>query len=293
MSGQPFAFVRDGKFAYPELKPFVSVYGLNHLNTVALSADEQKTVAALNEAVKSLMLKSVFSPNMSNDAPPDELEKTHSWEDTGWDGSYYNSQKKCHTVVDLGAWYKTYNPEIAVKDVTSHSNTWGWDALKRLQPHSTALRKLAKKYNVNIEVKLIDRVLKHQEALSANDMTLRIPDNVSDFGRAEGFAIFLGTGYADFQWSANTIEKARLFGSENLAREAIKNNRCANAVVVKVETSIKEICDPTSASALQDALSALQKERLNNALQTAELETLRAHVARLEGASPQTAKRKM
>lgn len=293
MTKQPFAFVRDGKFAYAELQPFISIHGLNHLNTVALGADEQKAVDALNAAVTLLVVKHTFSTSLSNDAPSDTLKKVHSWEDSGWKGDYYNSQKECYTVVDLGSWYKTFNSDLAIEGITSHSSTWGWQALQNLQPHSTALRKLAKKHNVTIEVKLIDRILKHQEALRTDDMTLRIPDNVSDFGRAEGFAVFLGTGYADFQWSANTIEKAKLFGSENLAREAMRNNGRIDAVVVKVETAIKEICDSTSVSALHDALAALQKERLENALQNAELETLRAYVARMESQTTTEVKRKM
>lgn len=293
MSQQSFAFVCDGKFAYPELKSFVSIHGLNHLNSVALSTDEQKAVDALNAAVTFLTVKHTFSNSLSNDAPSDTLEKVYVLDDSGWKGDYYNSQKECYTVVDLGSWYKTFNPDLAVEGITSHSSTWGWQALQDLQTHSTALRKLSKKHNVTIEVKLIDRILKHQEALRADDMTLRISDNVSDFGRAEGFAVFLGTGYADFQWSSNTIEKAKLFGSESLAREAIKNHRSTDAVVVKVETEIKEICDATSVEALHDALAALQKERLENALQNAELETLRAYVARMESQTTTEVKRKM
>lgn len=291
-----FAFVRDGKFSYPELKSFVSVYGLKHLNSLALTEDEQKTVEALNVAVKSLVIKNVFAPNMSNDAPSSELEKVPDWDDTGWNGEYYNSEKQCYTVVDLGSWYKTFDTDFYIEDVTSQSSSWGWEALQDLQTHSNALRKLSKKYNVSIEVKLIERIVKNTQALSSEEIVLRIPDNLSDFGRAEGFAVFLGKGYADFQWYPNTIEKAKLFGSEKLARDAMENNRCSDGVVVKVETVIKEICDSSvTADALQDALSLLQKERLENALQTAELETLRAHVARLENqmGTDNTSKRKM
>ncbi len=289
-----FAFVRDGKFAYPELKSFVSVHGLKHLNNLTLTAEENKALEALNVAVKSLVVKSVFATNMSNDAPSEELEKVPDWDDTGWNGEYYNSEKQCYTVVDLGSWYKTFDTDFYIEEVTSQSNSWGWDALQDLQTHSNALRKLSKKYNVSIEVKLIDRIIKNVQALQAEEMVLRIPDNLSDFGRAEGFAVFLGKGYADFQWYPNTIEKAKLFGSEKLAREAIENNRCKDAVVVKVETVIKEICGSSvTANALQDALALLQKERLDHALQTAELETLRAHVARIESQTPTEVKRKM
>lgn len=291
----PFAFARDGKFATPILSPFISVYGLNYLNSVSLDPTEKKAVDALNAAVQRLAVHKRWFSNFTNDAPAEKLIKINKLQDNSWTGMYYIIDKDAYTVIDLGSWGKTYTPEHGLEKITAHPNNFGWSELETLQPYATVLRKISKKYEVNIEVKLIERIRKYKEALDANEMSIRAADSFSDFGRAEGFAVFLGSGYADFQWSPNTIEKAKLFGSENLARAAIKTNRANNAVVVKVETTLKEICDTTSVSALHDALAALQKERLENALQTAELETLRAHVARMENqmGTDNTNKRKM
>lgn len=291
----PFAFARDGKFATPILAPFISVYGLNYLNSASLDPTEKKVVDALNAAVQRLAVHKIWSSNFTHDAPAKKLSKVKNWRDDSWTGEYYKSDKEVYTVIDLGSWGKNYIPEHGLEKITAHPNSFGWSELDTLQPYATTLRKIAKKYEVNIEVKLIERIRKYKDALDSNEMSIRATDSVSDFGRAEGFAVFLGSGYADFQWSPNTIEKAKLFGSENLARAAIKNNRPRNAVVVKVETTLKEICDTTSMSALHDALAALQKERLEHALQTAELETLRAHVARMENqiGADTTNKRKM
>lgn len=286
-TAHPFAFSRDGKFSSPFLTVFISVRGLKHLNSSNLDPDEKKAVEALNAAVQTFVVNELWSTTFTHDAPANKLEKIMNWPSNNWTGEYYKTSKKSYAVVDLGPWGKNYSPEHNIETITAHPNSWGWAALERLQPHSAMLRKISKKYQVHIEVKLIDRARKFQQALNAGEMSTRTADSVSDFGRAEGFAVFLGRGYADFQWCANTIEKAKLFGSENLAREAIKNNRASNnAVVVKVETSLKEICDTQASlqntSALTEALSALQKERLENALQSAELETLRAYVAQLE-----------
>lgn len=296
----PFAFARDGKFATPVLTPFISVYGLNYLNSASLDPIEKKAVDALGAAVQRLAVHKKWSANFANDAPTEELTKVKNWQDDNleWTGEYFASEKEVYSVIDLGSWGKSYTPEHGIDKITVHSNTWGWDALEALQPYATALRKIAKKYEVNIEVKMIERVRKFKDMLQSEEMSIRASDSLSDFGRAEGFAVFLGSGYADFQWCPNTIEKAKLFGSESLAREAMKNKRYTG-VVVKVETVIVEICGATHqcdqqlAENLTDALAALQKERLDNALQSAELETLRAHVARMENAQIQTIKRKM
>lgn len=289
----PFSFVRDGKFTLPTKHPFISVLGLKYLNTVALEPEEQKAVDALNCAVKSLTTETMYSPTHGNDDVPKELSKVTDWEGN-WKGEYYNTQKPCFIVVDLGSWTKTYTTEHGIDKITDQPSTWGWDALESLQAYSNTLRKLAKKHNVNIEVKMIERVRKYKDLLSTEEISVRAPNSLSDFGRAEGFAVFMGQGYADFQWLPNTIEKAKLFGSESLAREAMQNNRCNDCVVVKVETVIKEVYDTsTTSDALRDALAALQKERLEQALQTAELETLRAHVARLENPTASDTKRKM
>jgi len=295
----PFAFARDGKFATPILTPFISVYGLNYLNNASLDPTEKKAVDALNAAVQRLAVHKRWFSNFTNDAPAEKLIKINKLQDNSWTGMYYIIDKDAYTVIDLGSWGKTYTPEHGLEKITAHPNNFGWAELETLQPYAATLRKIAKKYEVNIEVKLIERVRKYKEALDSNDMSIRAPDSVSDFGRAEGFAVFLGSGYADFQWCPNTIEKAKLFGSESLARETMKNKRCKTGVVVKVETVMVEICgDPNQgdqqlAENLTGALAALQKERLNNALQSAELETLRAHVARLENANAQPPKRKM
>lgn len=289
----PFSFVRDGKFALPTRYPFISVLGLKHLNTVALEPEEQKAIDALNGAVKSLATETMYSPTHSNDDVPKELSKVTDWEGN-WKGEYYNTKKPCFIVIDLGSWTKTYTAEHGIEKITDNPNTWGWDTLEALHPYSNTLRKLAKKHHVNIEVKMMERVRKYKEMLNSEEISVRAPNSLSDFGRAEGYAVFLGNGYADFQWVPNTIEKAKLFGSESLARQAMENNRCSNGVVVKVETVIKEVCDTANSSdALRDALAALQKERLEYALQHAELETLRAHVARMENQTAPEAKRKM
>ena len=289
----PFSFVRDGKFALPTQCPFITVKGMKNLKNVELNAEEQKAVDALNGAAKSLMTETMYSPTHGNDDVSTLLTKVTDWEGN-WEGEYYDTKKQCYVVIDLGSWTKTYTTEHGIEKITNHPNTWGWNALETLQPYSNTLRKLAKKHHVNIDVKMIERVRKYKEMFNAEEMSVRAPNSLSDFGRAEGFAVFMGTGYADFQWVPNTIEKAKLFGSESLARQAMENNRCRDGVVVKVETVIKEVCDTSATSdALRDALAALQKERLEYALQHAELETLRAHVARMENQTAPEAKRKM
>lgn len=300
-TAHPFNFTKDGLFATPQSEYVLSVHALGVLKDYKTMATEEEKAAieALEKASVSFFTADQFSPTLKNDVPEHLLEglKKKDWRTNAWYGKYEASIKDSLCVVLPGNWVRNFSPDHYLPAaVTDNPSTWGWAAVEELAPHQKLLKKICATVGVSLNTSVFKKVANLTEAFSDNRIEKRTPSGVNDLGRSSGYAVYWpGRGYADFQWSGNTIEKAKLFGSQALAEKAMHHHR-VKGVVVKVGVSLEQVCTPIPKGCedLNEALAVLQSQRMSEALKAMEIDQLRARLAELEG-SPQTAplKRRM
>lgn len=275
----PFAFEKEGKFSTPHLDYLISVHAAEKLRAhVPRSTKEQKALEALNAALSQLKTTMMYSETKSNDGPANTLRKSQY--------SYYGSEKQCYVAVQPDTFQEFFLPEHGLEnDVTSDEKTWGWGAVLSLRPHKKSLEDLCNELDVTFNFTMLQRTANLKALLEKGGVVVRAPDSVADMGRANGFVVYCRKGYMDPKSNISTIEKAWVFGSERLAQMAIKKYHWTNGVIVEVEVSLKRVVGTAPDGQLNEALAALQKERIKEALKHMEIEQLRERLAQLEGNS--------
>lgn len=272
----PFAFEKEGKFSTPHLDYLISVYGAEKLRAhVPRNTKEQKALEALNAALSQLKTTLIYSITKSNDGPTNTLKKSQY--------NYYGSEKQCYVAVQPGTFQEFFLPEHGLEnDVTSDEKTWGWAAVLSLRPHKKTLEDLCNELDVTFNTTMLQRTANLKGLLEKGGVVLRLPNSVADMGRASGFVVYLHKGYMDPKSKISTIEKAWVFGSERLAQMAINKYHWTNGVIVEVEVALKRVVGTAPDGQLYEALAALQKERMQEALKHMEIEALRERLAQLE-----------
>jgi len=293
----PFAFEKEGKFSTPCVDALISVYGANTLLAhTPRSLKEQNALDALRAAVAQMETEDMCTPTRANDESPPELKEAKRVTCIGG-VSYADCCKKSYVAVQPSKFEERFVPEHTLNDwVTVTPKTWRWNELLTLRPHKKVLENLANENEVTFNSTMLQRTATIKGLMDKEAVTVRSPNSVADLGRASGFVLYTNEGYLDGKCNATTIEKALVFGSERLAQMAINRYGWTDGVIVEVEVSLKRVLGTAPDGQLNEALSALQKERLKEALEHMEIDALRERLAQLEGSvEPQNApsKRKM
>lgn len=273
----PFAFEKEGKFSTPHLDYLISVYAAEKLSAhVPRSTKEQKALKALSAALSQLKTTMMYSTTKSNDGPASTLRKSQY--------DYYGSEKQCYVAVQPDTFQEFFLPEHGLEnDVTSDEKTWGWGAVLSLRPHKKALEDLCNELDVTFNFTMLQRTANLKALLEKGGAVVRAPNSVADMGRASGFVVYYRKGYMDPKSKISTIEKAWVFGSERLAQMAINKYHWRDGVIVEVEVALKRVVGNAPDGQLYEALAALQKERMEEALKHMEIDALRERLAQLEG----------
>lgn len=274
----PFAFNFDGYSAKPVFEPFVSHHAVQTLK--AYHPQNNKERSALQALFDLLPHLLSFEDGgckdlKSGDVPEHEFKSMEPWKIKS---KAYRPKSKYYGTIGPGDLRSNFNPDHDLP-ITANPKDWGWESAEDVLNNATVLRKIAKNLNINLRLSLLKTVSEYNARLD-NDMFIRHANALNDIGKTFGYATYYpGQGYSDNQGYSNTLDKARLYPNAASAR-------ARGAIVVKIEISAVEACDPTNDPGLLEALSALQKERLNDALRHMEIEQLRARLAQLETPAP-------
>ena len=262
----PFAFEKEGKFSTPHLDYLMPVSAAEKLCAHSpRNLKEQNALEAFKSAVKELQIESVYCATKLND-----------WE----------SVKLCYVAVQPSTFQDLFNPDHGLKNhVTTDPKSWGWDAILSLRPHKKVLEYLSCELELTFNTTLLQRTANLKNLMDKGGAVVRVPNSVADMGRASGFVVYSDNGYVDPKFNVSTIEKAWVFGSERLAQMAINRYGWSDGVIVEVEVSLKRVVGNAPDGKLNEALSALQKERMQEALKSMEIDALRERLAELEGHS--------
>lgn len=280
----PFAFEKEGKFSTPRLDYLLSVHAAEKLCAhVPRTTKEQKALDVFKSVLLELKTYKVDSGTKSNDAPAATLKKAQYLYGNGSSG-YYSIEKECYVVLQPDTFQEFFLPEHELGNhITTDPNTWGWNAVLLLRPHKKMLEDLCNELEITLNTTLFQRTTNLKSLLEKGSVVVRLPDSVADMGRASGFVVYHRKGYMDPKYNVSTIEKAWVFGSERLAQMAIDRYGWGGGVIVEVEVSLKRVLGSAPDGQLNEALSALQKERLKEALKHMEIDALRERLAQLEG----------
>lgn len=282
----PFAFEKEGKFSTPYFDHLISVHAAEKLLAhVPRSPKEEKALSAFKTAVSSLKTELMYSPTLTNDAPNDVRKKAFYQYNTEYFG-YHSTNKPCFVAVQPGTYQEIFEPDHQLEhNVTTNSNSWGWEEVLSLRPHKKVLEDLCTELEISFNTTLLQRTANIKNLMEKGSVKVRVPNSVADMGRASGFVVYSDNGYVDPKFNVSTIEKAWVFGSERLAQMAINRYGWSDGVIVEVEVSLKRVVGNAPDGQLNEALSALQKERMQEALKSMEIDALRERLAELEGNS--------
>lgn len=284
-TGTPFAFNFGGYSAKPVFEPFVSHYAVQTLKAYQpQNTKEQTALQALFDLLPHLIsLNDGGCKDLkSGDIPENEFKSMEPWKIKS---KAYRPKSKYYGTVGPGDLRSNFNPDHDLP-ITACPKDWGWENANDIAVHATVLRKIAKHLDINLRLSLLKTVSEYNERLNDN-LFIRQSNALNDIGKTFGYATyFSGKGYGDTQGYPNTLDKARLYPNAQAAR-------AQGGVAVKIEISAVEACDPTNDPDLLEALSALQKERMQDALRHMEIEALRTRLNELEGQTANTTKRKM
>lgn len=283
--GTPFAFNFDGYSAKPVFEPFVSHHAVNTLkNYQAQNEKEKHALQALFDFLPHLLSfdDAGCKDLKSGDVPENEFKSMKAWE---LKSKSYRSKSKYYGTIGPGDLRSNFNPDHELP-ITANPQDWGWENIKDVLPHASVLRKIAKQLDINLRLSLLSSVQGYFERLN-DDIFIRQSNPLNDLGKTFGYATYYpGQGYTDNQGYSNTLDKARLHPNADAAR-------ARGAVAVKIEISAVEACDPTHDPELLEALSSLQNERIQQALQHMEIDALRARLKELEDNTLNTTKKRM
>lgn len=283
--GTPFAFNFDGYSAKPVFEPFVSHYAVQTLKSYQPQNDkERRALQALFDFLPHLLTfdDAGCKDLKSGDVPESDFKSMKPWE---LKSKSYRSKSKYYGTIGPGDLRSNFNPEHDLP-ITANPQDWGWGNIKDVVPHASALRKIAKHLDINLRLSLLNSVQGYFERLN-EDIFIRQSNPLNDLGKTFGYATYYpGKGYTDTQGYSNTLDKVRLHPN-------IEAARARGAVVVKIEISAVEACDPTHDPELLEALSSLQNERIQHALHHMEIEALRTRLKELEDHTAPATKKRM
>lgn len=282
----PFAFEKEGKFSTPTLDYLISVHAAEKLCAhVPRNTKEQKALDAFKSALQNFKTHTLYSFTKANDAPEQAVKKA-AYNCGNGACRYHSTRKECYTVVQPSVFQDIFSPNHGLENhVTTDPKSWGWDAVLSLRPHKKVLEDLATELEISLNTTVFQRTANLKNLIDKGGAVVRLPDSVVDMGRASGFVVYLQRGYMDPKFKVSTIEKAWVFGSERLAQMAINRYNWKKGVIVEVEVSLKRVMGTAPDGQLYEALAALQKERMQEALKNMEIDVLRERLAELEGNS--------
>lgn len=257
----PFAFEHNGFFARPQLDFVMTVFAVEQFKNYQPKNEKERTAIQslldfANHLVKVPYARVLISEQKSGDFPKSKIGAPSDW--------------MMYLTIPLPAAFRqNYYPDHEFK-ITSSPNDWGWPNAENVVAHAAILRAIAKQLDCNVKFTPIKKAAEWYNKLGT-ELSVREPDALSDVGRTSGFASYIeGSGYIDAQGYPNTLSKARLFPNADEARKVD-----SKAIAVEIEIGVKRVCDSTSDQRLIEAVGLLQKERLEEALQKAEIDVLR------------------
>lgn len=190
-------------------------------------------------------------------------------------GAFSFKHEKSYTLLAISSWLKTF-PEILRLDQTTFDNQL--KAAKELNEFWKEFCRICARYSIPIEKKSVPKVVSIAQSLENKEFNYKTLDELNNFGSGYGYAVFYKNGYLDFQKRNVALVGARIFASEELAR-----NFYPQGTIVKIELSLNQIVSDNNNQKLEDALSAQQKKRLEQEMEHLEMEQLRERLAELEG----------
>jgi len=281
-SSVPFAFEHNGFFARPQLDFVMTGFAVEQFKNYQPKNEKERVAVEglLNFAthlVKDRYARFLVSEQKPGDFPASKIGAPSDW--------------MMYLTIPLPAAFRqNYYPNHELNITSNNPRDWGWAHAETLMEHATTLRSIAKQLDCNLKFTPIKKAAEWHNKLGT-ELSVREPNAVSDVGRTSGFASYIeDAGYIDAQGYPNTLSKARLFPNADEARKANPK-----AIAVEIEIGIKHVCDPTSDHRLIEAVGLLQKERLQEALEQAEIDVLRQRLKDLgyDSVENPTAKRKM
>ena len=277
----PFAFEHNGFFARPQLDFVMTVFAVEQFKKYQAKNEKEKIALEClldfaNHLIKVDYARVTVSEQKPGDFPASKFGVPHDF--------------MMYLTIPLPAAFRqNFYPDHELS-ITSSPNHWGWPITENLITHAPILRAIAKQLDCNLKFTPIKKAAEWYKKLGT-ELLVREPNPLSDVGRTCGFASYIEeAGYIDAQGYPNTLSKARLFPNADEARKVDPK-----AIAVEIEISVKHVCDPTSDQRLTEAVNVLQNERLQDALQKAEIDVLRQRLKDLgyDTVENPTAKRKM
>lgn len=283
--GTPFAFNFNGYSAKPVFEPLISYHAVNTLKNYQPQTDKEKrALEALFDFLPHVLTfdDAGCKDLKSGDIPESDFKSMEPWKIKS---KAYRPKSKYYGTIGPGDLRANFNPDHDLP-ITANPKDWGWENVQDVAPHSSVLRKIAKQLDINLRLSFLTTVSGYNERLNG-DIFIRQSDALNDIGKTFGYATYYpGQGYTDNQGYSNTLDKARLYPNADAAR-------ARGAIAVKIEISAVEACDPTNDEGLLEALSSLQNERIQHALQHMEIEALRTRLKELEDQTAPATKKRM
>lgn len=267
----PFAFNNNGLSAVPRLRFVLTAYAAQQFKLYApKNTNEQKALSVFNDFCEHLVkTKEACLLNKdikSGDFPVKKI------------GAPSDLFLNLATVVPSD-YRQGFRPEHSL-NISENPQSWGWSKAENVLSHIPVLRQIANSLNCNVKFEAIKKIAELYKDLESNKgITIRLPDVLNNLGRSVGYAAYVdGKGYIDMQGFPNTLDKARLYPN---AESAVKKFGFGTSLAVEIEISVKNIVGSSNDINLLAAVSVLQKERLEKAIEQAEVELLRNRLKEL------------
>lgn len=184
---------------------------------------------------------------------------------------------------------------------------WGLDAAIKLGAHSKMIEKFIAEHNLHITYKsnTSKRANEIKKRFDAGDYKIEAYDPIANLAEVEACVVYVpgrkgGGGYLNNKGGWGPLGGARLFESSGAAYTTIRSQRISSAAVVHIGTQVLRLDEKSTLEKgfdnLQEAMSIVERKRIEQALNQASHEQLLERLAQFEqeqGTASTVRKKKM
>jgi len=169
---------------------------------------------------------------------------------------------------------------------------WGLDAAIKLNTHSKMIEKFIAKHNLLITYKNnTKRATEIKRRLDSGEYKMEAYDPIANLAEVEACVVYVpvrkgGGGYLNSKGGLGPLGGARLFESSGAAYTTIRSQRISSAAVVHIGTQVLRLDEKSTLEKgfdnLQEAMSIVERKRIEQALNQASHEQLLERLAQFE-----------
>ena len=217
-------------------------------------------------------------------------------------GNWQNPTIPTRMMVDVTT-FKTSSAAdySAAKDAPSNPEQWGWQPASALAKMSTQLGEMIKALDVRITLSMDP--FKRGQGLAKKfntEFNIKSNDPTADLAEVEAFVLYIPSssgvpGFLDGRANVSPLSGARMFESAASAATTRRSRGLTDAVVVGVHARLTRIAPDQDLRStpgmdpLREALAFNDRRDIEEALEQATIEQLKARLALLEPPAPEEA----